>query len=190
MNQDNSRLKIIVVVMVLFVVVGYGFLLVRLSFVPINSEQLEPEIRQGEMLAIYHREPVVPGDLVAFRAEKGTVIQRVFLEGPARVRCVRGSAVVDDRLIEFKRLSANKFELATSMTVKERWGSHDFTVIKSQQLLPYPLPTNQPDLVIEAGQLLAGCQNRAACGGCGFHRVKRSQIVGRVERAADIFTWN
>ena len=186
---SSINLKTVVTVLSLLSLACYLFLFFRMTFVPIESAQLEPDIKRGDLLSIHHGENVRPGDLVAFETDDGLVIQRVFMIGAARVKCIAGNAVVDGRLVEYRRSSSEDLRLATALTVKERWGSLGILVIKRQQLLPYPLPIKEPDIRLGKDQLLTGCQNRIACNGCGFHRVDQAQVLGRVGLAAAVWDW-
>ena len=189
MRWNSINLKSALILLSLLGLACYLFLFFRMTIVPIDSAQLEPDVRNGDLLAIHHGQTGRPGELVAFETDKGLVIQRVFMTGPARVKCIAGNAVVDGRLVEYRRSSNEDLRLAKAITIKERWGSLGISVIKRQQLLPYPLPKNQPDLILESDQLLTGCQNRIACSGCGFHRVEPSRVLGRVGPAAAVFEW-
>ena len=189
MRWSGGRFKSALGILGLLCLFGYLFLLIRMTFVPMESTQLEPDVQPGDLLIIHDGEESIPGELVAFDTDDGLVVQRVFLEGPARVKCIAGNAVVDGRLVEYQRTSQGDLRLASAITIRERWGSIQVPIIKRQQLLPYPLPTNQPELLVEKGQLLTGCQNRISCSGCGFHRVAKSNIRGRVGSAGTLLQW-
>ena len=92
MRWSSINLKSVLIFLSLLGLACYAFLFFRMTFVPIDSAQLEPDVHSGELLAIHHGETVRPGELVAFETDKGLVIQRVFMTGPARVKCIAGNA--------------------------------------------------------------------------------------------------
>ena len=173
-----------------FLSAAYLFLAFNVTFISFDSDQLEPDIQHGQLLLIRHGHTPSLGGLIAFETTNGLMIQRSLSAGPSTVSCARDRAIVDGRLIEAKRSGRSKGRDDRVATVSERWGATEINILKRQQLLPYPLPTNQPKLVLSSQQTLVGCQNRVACNGCGFRKVESSNIIGSAEPLDSLLQWD
>ena len=190
MSSRFFSLKYILLILGALLFVAYVFLAFKVTFISFDSHQLEPDVEYGQLLLIRHGHPAPPGGLLAFETEEGLMIQRILSAGPSTVSCARDHAIIDGRLIEAKRSSAGASQEDGVVAVRERWGAVEINILKRQQLLPYPLPTSQPKLVLSAKHALVGCQNRVACNGCGFRKVEASTIVGSAEALDSLFQWD
>ena len=170
--------------------VAYLFLAFKVTFISFDSDQLEPDVEYGQLLLIRHGHPPSLGGLLAFETDDGLMIQRVLSKGSGTVSCARDHAIIDGRLIEAKRSRGSEPRDDRVTTVRERWGAAEINILKRQQLLPYPLPTNQPKLVLSAQHTLVGCQNRVACNGCGFRKVEPATIIGSAQPLDSFFQWD
>ena len=170
--------------------VVYLFLASKVTFISFDSNQLEPDVEYGQLLLIRHGHPASLGGLLAFETEDGPMIQRILSAGSGTVSCVRDHAIIDGRLIEAKRSKGSEAGGDAVVSVRERWGAVEINILKRQRLLPYPLPTNQPKLILSAQHTLVGCQNRVACNGCGFRKVEAATIIGSAEPLDSLFQWD
>ena len=190
MSGRFFRLKHLGLLLSALVCVVYLFLAFKVTFVSLESDQLEPDVQPGQLLLIRHGHPPSLGGLLAFETDDGLMIQRILSAGPSTVSCARDHAIVNGRLIEAKRSKASESEDDRVVTVSERWGATEINIMKRQQLLPYPLPTNQPKLLLSTQHMLVGCQNRVACNGCGFRKVEPTTIIGSVQPLDSLFQWD
>ena len=189
MRAAKLRVRRILTAGVVMLCILYGFFVFNVTIVSVQTHELEPSLTPGEVIFLTRDKSVAPGDVVAVEQAGVVRLRRVFAMGPITVNCVKQSGFVDDELVQFSDDQSAWLSADTTGEVSERWGSISVPIKRKMKLVPRTLSTQSFPTVVQAGELLVGCQNRIQCGGCGFESTQIAQVIGRMRESGWLHRW-